>query len=82
MQALAETAVDDTYIEKEGVDVIYLAGGCFWGVEKMMQSIPGWLPLLVGTQTEWWKFFLPTIGSLVVILATVKLCGLNINQTK
>ena len=21
--------------------VIYLAGGCFWGLEKLMQSIPG-----------------------------------------
>ena len=25
--------------EKE--NVIYLAGGCFWGLEKLMQSIPG-----------------------------------------
>ena len=23
------------------MDVIYLAGGCFWGLEKLMQSIPG-----------------------------------------
>lgn len=22
-------------------NVIYLAGGCFWGLEKLMQSIPG-----------------------------------------
>ena len=21
--------------------MIYLAGGCFWGIEKLMQSIPG-----------------------------------------
>lgn len=32
---------DPTYVKKEGIEVIYLAGGCFWGVEKLMQSIPG-----------------------------------------
>ena len=48
MQAVAETAFDDTYIEKEGVDVIYLAGGCFWGVEKLMQSIPGVVAAISG----------------------------------
>lgn len=32
---------DATYKEQEGVDVIYFAGGCFWGIEKLMQSIPG-----------------------------------------
>ena len=25
----------------EPENVIYLAGGCFWGMEKLMQSIPG-----------------------------------------
>ena len=25
----------------EPENVIYLAGGCFWGIEKLMQSIPG-----------------------------------------
>ncbi len=34
-------AKDGTYVKKEGVDVIYLAGGCFWGTEKLMQSIDG-----------------------------------------
>jgi peptide methionine sulfoxide reductase msrA/msrB len=35
------TGIDETYTEQEGIDVIYLAGGCFWGIEKLMQSIPG-----------------------------------------
>jgi methionine-R-sulfoxide reductase len=58
MQALAETAVDDTYIEKEGVDVIYLAGGCFWGVEKMMQSIPGVVAAISGYANGMVEIFL------------------------
>lgn len=37
----AQTPIDPTYTEQEGVGVIYLAGGCFWGMEKLMQSIPG-----------------------------------------
>lgn len=32
---------DETYLRENGVGVIYLAGGCFWGLEKLMQSIPG-----------------------------------------
>lgn len=36
-----ETVGDKTYIKQEGVEVIYLAGGCFWGLEKLMQSLPG-----------------------------------------
>ncbi len=35
------TPYDVNYTEREGVAVIYLAGGCFWGLEKLMQSIPG-----------------------------------------
>lgn len=27
--------------KKPGVEVIYLAGGCFWGLQKLMQSLPG-----------------------------------------
>jgi peptide methionine sulfoxide reductase msrA/msrB len=34
-------AMDNTYVKREGVNVIYLAGGCFWGTEKLMQTIPG-----------------------------------------
>ena len=32
---------DKTYVKEDGIGVIYLAGGCFWGLEKLMQSIPG-----------------------------------------
>ena len=32
---------DKTYTRQDGVEVIYLAGGCFWGLEKLMESIPG-----------------------------------------
>lgn len=28
-------------MEQKKTSVIYLAGGCFWGMEKLMQSIPG-----------------------------------------
>jgi len=38
---IAQPIVDGTYNKKEGIEVIYLAGGCFWGIEKLMQSIPG-----------------------------------------
>lgn len=40
--------IDKTYVQKDGIDVIYLAGGCFWGVEKLMQSIPGVLDVVSG----------------------------------
>jgi len=33
--------MDSTYIKTDGIEVIYLAGGCFWGTEKLMQTIPG-----------------------------------------
>ncbi len=33
--------LDETYTKRDGIGVIYFAGGCFWGVEKLMQSIPG-----------------------------------------
>jgi len=40
--------IDNTYEKKEGTDVIYLAGGCFWGLEKLMQSIPGVVDVVSG----------------------------------
>ena len=40
--------IDKTYVQKDGIDVIYLAGGCFWGIEKLMQSIPGVLDVVSG----------------------------------
>ena len=36
-----EDIMDNTYLKRDGVEVIYLAGGCFWGVEQLMQTIPG-----------------------------------------
>lgn len=43
-----ETTFDPTYQEIDGIDVIYLAGGCFWGMEKLMQSIPGVVDVVSG----------------------------------
>jgi len=40
-QDMAQLYIDDSYTEQEGVEVIYLAGGCFWGMEKLAQSING-----------------------------------------
>jgi len=45
---MTQTAMDLTYQEKEGIDVIYLAGGCFWGMEKLMQSISGVVNVVSG----------------------------------
>jgi peptide methionine sulfoxide reductase msrA/msrB len=41
-------AFDPTYSKQDGIDVIYLAGGCFWGLEKLMQSIPGVVDVVSG----------------------------------
>lgn len=32
---------DKSYVKKNNIDVIYLAGGCFWGIEKLMDAVPG-----------------------------------------
>ncbi|PKO10441.1 MAG: peptide methionine sulfoxide reductase [Chloroflexi bacterium HGW-Chloroflexi-2] len=45
---MTQTGFDPTYVEKEGVEVIYLAGGCFWGLEKLMQSLPGVVDVVSG----------------------------------
>ena len=43
----AYTKPDDGRMSEESMvtetteNVIYLAGGCFWGMEQLMQSIPG-----------------------------------------
>ncbi len=41
IEPMTATAIDNTYSKQEGVEVIYFAGGCFWGIEKLMQAIPG-----------------------------------------
>jgi peptide methionine sulfoxide reductase msrA/msrB len=41
-------AIDNNYEAKEGQEVIYLAGGCFWGMEKLMQSMPGVIDVVSG----------------------------------
>ncbi|MGD9666830.1 MAG: peptide-methionine (R)-S-oxide reductase MsrB [Synergistaceae bacterium] len=38
---MAFAFIDETYKSEKGTGVIYLAGGCFWGLEKLMQTIPG-----------------------------------------
>jgi peptide methionine sulfoxide reductase msrA/msrB len=45
---MEQTPFDATYVEQEGIDVIYLAGGCFWGMEKLMQSIDGVVDVVSG----------------------------------
>ena len=44
--ASVETAENQPEVElmdfsHEPENVIYLAGGCFWGMERLMQAIPG-----------------------------------------
>lgn len=41
-------AMDNSYEKIEGIEVIYLAGGCFWGIEKLMQSLPGIVDVVSG----------------------------------
>jgi peptide methionine sulfoxide reductase msrA/msrB len=33
--------IDATYVKEEGQEVIYLAGGCFWGMEKLASCCRG-----------------------------------------
>lgn len=39
-----------TYMDTKD-NVIYLAGGCFWGMEQLMQSIPGVIDVESGYAT-------------------------------
>jgi peptide methionine sulfoxide reductase msrA/msrB len=45
---MAQFGIDNTYEKRDGIDVIYLAGGCFWGLEKLMHSIPGVVDVVSG----------------------------------
>ena len=36
-----ELEVEIMDFSQESENVIYFAGGCFWGIEQLMQSIPG-----------------------------------------
>lgn len=38
---MAGQGFDGTYQAREDRAVIYLAGGCFWGMEKLAQALPG-----------------------------------------
>ncbi|MEG0728384.1 MAG: peptide-methionine (R)-S-oxide reductase MsrB [Anaerovoracaceae bacterium] len=39
--------IDNNYLDNDN-KVIYLAGGCFWGMEKLMSLIPGVLKVISG----------------------------------
>ncbi|HAF61956.1 MAG TPA: peptide methionine sulfoxide reductase [Anaerolineaceae bacterium] len=45
---MTQAPYDPNYVKKDGIEVIYLAGGCFWGLEKLMQSIPGVVDVVSG----------------------------------
>ena len=38
---MSEYGIDATYKESDGKEVIYLAGGCFWGMERLLSELPG-----------------------------------------
>lgn len=40
-EANSSPKADAGYIKKDGESVIYLAGGCFWGLESYVAAIPG-----------------------------------------
>ena len=47
-QRMKNGIADAAYVKKDGVGVIYLAGGCFWGLEKLMESLPGVISAVSG----------------------------------
>jgi peptide methionine sulfoxide reductase msrA/msrB len=46
--AMTGYGFDGTYQKAAGREVVYLAGGCFWGMEKLAQSLPGVLDAVSG----------------------------------
>ncbi|MBQ3105008.1 MAG: peptide-methionine (R)-S-oxide reductase MsrB [Lachnospiraceae bacterium] len=40
-QEATDMKIEQMDFSQEPENVIYLAGGCFWGIEQLMQSIPG-----------------------------------------
>ena len=48
-QAFDRSGEEITYMDTTD-NVIYLAGGCFWGMEQLMQSIPGVIDAESGCQ--------------------------------
>jgi len=50
----AETAAAAVYDRNSEDSVIYLAGGCFWGMQKYLQTIPGVTRTVVGYANGQW----------------------------
>lgn len=47
-ELIMATGFDGTYQKADGTAVIYLAGGCFWGMEKLAGALPGVLDAVSG----------------------------------
>lgn len=47
-EASDRAEADAGYVKKDGEGVIYLAGGCFWGLESYVSAIPGVLDAVSG----------------------------------
>ena len=44
----AHTTLDDDLVLSDGLQAIYLAGGCFWGMERVFQMLDGVVSTTVG----------------------------------